>query len=77
MGDRTEVEADDLDKLTFLTQVRKSLIVVAESLCTFKVLEETLRLHPPGSGVGRQSPPGGMTLCGYTIPPGVQISVRN
>ena len=49
MGDRTEVEADDLDKLTFLTQVRKSLIVVAESLCTFKVLEETLRLHPPGS----------------------------
>ena len=33
MGDRTEVEADDLDKLTFLTQVRKSLIVVAESLC--------------------------------------------
>ena len=57
----------DLDKLTFLTQVRERKLDIVVSLCIFKVLEEALRLHPPGPGTGRQSPSAGMTLCGYTI----------
>ena len=74
MGDRTDVEVIDLDKLTFLTQVRESKLDIVVSLCIFKVLEEVLRLHPHQvpAGTGRQSPSAGMpdSMWLHYIPPG-------
>ena len=40
-----------------------------------QVMEETLRMYPPGAAVGKQVPSGGMTLCGHYVPSGTKIMV--
>lgn len=53
------------------------LIVTIRWFSFYKVLEETLRLHPSVGGVMRESPaPDGMKLCDYYIPAGTAINVR-
>lgn len=41
-----------------------------------KVVEESLRLYAGGSSLPRAVPPGGVTMGGYYIPPGITVSTQ-
>ena len=40
------------------------------------MIQEVLRLYPPADIIPKESPKGGMTLCGFHIPEGTTIVVR-
>ena len=60
MHNKKTVEPDDLDKLIYMHQV----------------FEETLRLYPSASAVGREAPEN-FNMCGYAIPKGSIILVSS
>ena len=74
VGDRTTVEADDLDKLIYMHQVSTYCHQYSSSSVA-QVLEETLRLFPPAN-VNKATPPGGLKLHGYDLPAGIDTVVR-
>ncbi len=41
-----------------------------------QVLMETLRMHPPAAGIGKEAAPGGLDVGGYHIPGGTPLIVR-
>ena len=61
LGDRKEVTRDDLDKLKYTEQM----------------IQEVLRMYPSVGWMNRESPKGGVTLCGYYIPEGTTIFLHH
>lgn len=45
-------------------------------VCFLQVLLETLRLHPPATGLSKQTPKGGVELSGYRVPQNTLVYVR-
>ncbi len=46
-----------------------------DEVLSLQVLLETLRMHPPVFGIGKETPPEGLTVGGYHIPGGTHLVV--